>query len=261
MTNPPRLSGVVIPSEHGGWGLTLEPVTLGLAVAASVAGAALGAAALATFLFRTPFKIVAGDLRRGRRLPRTGLALRAATLYGTILLAAIVTAVVTADHSFWPPLAAAVPLLAVQAGYDIRSRSRRLIPEIAGPVGMGSMAAAIALAGGQSPTIALGLWLVVALRSITSVVLIRAQLRRAKQQPYQEMPVYLVGLGAAAAAVTAASFDVIPWMGAAAILLLSPFGWWSLRRPPVRTVIVGIHQTLLGAFVVILTAVGARAAI
>ena len=59
------------------------------------------------------------------------------------------------------------------------------------------------------------------------------------------------------AAIGAATFDVIPWMGAFAIVVLTPFGWWSLWRPVERTVIVGIHQTLLGACIVILTAIGA----
>ncbi len=80
MTSPPtpRMRGVVIPSEHGGWGLTLEPIVLGLAVAPSIPGLMIGVMALATFLFRTPFKIAAGDILRRRRLPRTLLAVQAA---------------------------------------------------------------------------------------------------------------------------------------------------------------------------------------
>ncbi|MCJ7726775.1 MAG: YwiC-like family protein, partial [Acidimicrobiia bacterium] len=105
----PRLGGVAIPADHGGWGLTLEPVVLGLAVAPGVAGTALGVAALAAFLFRTPFRILVGDLRRGRRPARTRLAVRAATIYGSVLLVAAVIAVLSREHSFWPPLAAAIP--------------------------------------------------------------------------------------------------------------------------------------------------------
>ena len=40
---------VAMPSEHGGWGLTLEPVLLGLLVAWSGAGVALGIAAFSAF--------------------------------------------------------------------------------------------------------------------------------------------------------------------------------------------------------------------
>jgi hypothetical protein len=47
---------VAIPSEHGGWGLTFEPVLLGLLVEPSWPGVAIGAAALTAFLVRTPLK-------------------------------------------------------------------------------------------------------------------------------------------------------------------------------------------------------------
>ena len=59
-----------MPSEHGGWGLTLEPVLLGLLVAWSGAGVALGVAAFTAFLVRTPAKLVAVD-RPSRALARS----------------------------------------------------------------------------------------------------------------------------------------------------------------------------------------------
>lgn len=257
----PRLSGVVIPADHGGWGLTLEPVVLGLAVAPSIAGAALGVAALAAFLFRTPFKTAAGDYRRQRHLPRTRLAVRAATVYGLILAAAAVVAIITTGNRFWPPLAAAIPLMMIQVGYDARNRSRRLTPEIAGPLAIGSVAAAIALAGGATTTVALGLWLVSGLRSVASVLLVRAQLRRSRQHPYQPWMVHTAGATVGTFAIFAAATGVIPWLGAAAIALLTPFGIWSLRRPAVRAVVVGVQQTLLGALIVAITVIGVRAGI
>ena len=80
---PPRrsqLRAVALPSEHGGWGLTLEPVLLGLIVAHSVAALALGLATVLAFLARTPLKLAAVDARRGRTLERTRLARRVAAL-------------------------------------------------------------------------------------------------------------------------------------------------------------------------------------
>lgn len=260
MTTPERTPwrGVALPAEHGGWGLTLEPVVLGLAVAPSLAGAALGTAALAAFLFRTPFKIAVGDRRRSRLLARTSVAHRAAAVYGLLLVVAVAAAARTAGHPFWPPLAAAAPLIAVQAGFDVRSRSRRLVPELAGPVAIGSVAAAIALAGGEAAAAACGLWLVCALRSVASVVLVRAQLRRAKEQPYRTWAVHATGAVVAATGIAAAAAWTVPILGGIALAGLAPFGWWSLSRPPVRAVVVGIHQTVLGALVVILTAIGAH---
>ena len=49
----PGWRAVAMPSEHGGWGLTLEPVVLGLLVGWSGAGFALGIAAFTAFLLRT----------------------------------------------------------------------------------------------------------------------------------------------------------------------------------------------------------------
>ena len=60
----------MIPSEHGGWGLTLEPALLGLLVAPSIAGGALAIAAFLAFLVRTPLKVLLVDRRRHRELDR-----------------------------------------------------------------------------------------------------------------------------------------------------------------------------------------------
>jgi hypothetical protein len=70
---------VALPSEHGGWSLTLEPVALGLLVAPSWPGLALGAAALVAFVARTPLKVVLVDRWRHRWLARTRLASLQAT--------------------------------------------------------------------------------------------------------------------------------------------------------------------------------------
>lgn len=65
------LRSVALPTEHGGWGLTLEPVLLGLLLRWSGAGLCLGVAAFVAFMARTPLKVVLVDARRRRVLPRT----------------------------------------------------------------------------------------------------------------------------------------------------------------------------------------------
>jgi hypothetical protein len=195
---------------------------------------------------------------RDRRGSRTALAVRTATVYAAILAGALVMATATARKPFWEPLAVAGPLIAVQLAFDARSRSRRLAPELLGPIAIGAVAPAIALAGGETASLAAGLWLVVALRAVGSVVLVRAQLRRAKGQPYSATRVHLTN-GATALVALAGAFGPVPWLGAAAIGLLPAVALWELLRPPVRATVVGIHQTVLGIAVVALTAVGARA--
>jgi hypothetical protein len=256
-----RWRGVVLPAEHGGWGLTLEPVVLGMAVAPGWAGAAVGLAAVMAFLARTPIKVVGGDLWRRRRSARFRSALVAASVYGTIAVGAIAAAVGVAQHRFWPPLAAAVPLVVIQVFYDLRGRGRRLVPEVGGPLGMGSVAAAIALAGGGEVIVAMGLWLVLGLRVVPSVLLVRAQLRRARGQEHREWPVHAVAGAAAAAAAVAAAAGVIPVLGAAAIGGTVGHGLLAMRRAPAPVVVVGIQQTVIGALVVAATVAGVRTGI
>ena len=148
---PPTIHGesVALPAEHGGWGLTAEPVLLGLLIAPSWAGLVLGAAAMTAFVARTPIKIGLGDLRRGRRLDRTRVALAIGAAELVLLGVLAATAVLLADQPFWIPLLVAAPLLVTELAYDIRSRGRRLVPELAGSIGVASVAAMIVLADGH----------------------------------------------------------------------------------------------------------------
>ena len=136
---------VAIPAEHGGWALTLEPVLLGLLLTVSWPGAAIGVAAFLAFLVRTPLKLALVDRRRHRSLARTVLATRfaAAELIAIVALAA--GALVAAGWTWLVPVGLALPLVAVELWFDVRSRSRRLVPELCGAIGIASVAPAIVI--------------------------------------------------------------------------------------------------------------------
>ena len=167
---------VALPSEHGGWGLTLEPALLGLVIAPSGPGFALAAAAFLAFLVRTPLKLALVDRRRHRRLERTALAERVAGVE-LVALAVLATLVVgSADRGWWVPVALAVPLVGIELWFDVRSRSRRLVPELTGAVGIGAVAAAIVLADGGPPALASAVWCVLAARALASIPFVRARI-------------------------------------------------------------------------------------
>ncbi len=138
---------VAMPTEHGGWGLTLEPVLLGLLIAFSWSGLAIGFAAFFAFLVRTPLKLALVDRRRRRSLPRTRLATRIAAVQLVVLAALGLIALRSAGADWLAPVLIAVPLVALELWFDIRSRSRRLAPELAGSIGIASVVAAITVAG------------------------------------------------------------------------------------------------------------------
>ena len=256
----PVWRAIALPSEHGGWSLTAEPALLGLIVAFSWPGLALAAAAMLAFVARTPLKFVLVDRWRHRWLDRSRLALRIATIEVTVLIALVAVAVVTTDHRFWPPLAIAAPLVLLELWYDTRSRSRRLIPEIAGTVGIGSVAAAVALAGGASGLVAGGLWCVVAARSVAAIAYVRCQIMRSHFRPAPRWQSDIGQIAALGAVGVGWVVDAVPAASVVAIALLGVFNAAALTRPPAKAVVIGIQQTIFGLFVVAVTAIAVLAA-
>ena len=172
---------VAVPSEHGGWSLTAEPVVLGLVVAWS--------------------------------------------------------------------------LVVVELWFDMRSRSRRLVPELAGTVGIGSVVAAIALAGGESAALAVGLWVVIAARATAAILYARTQVFRAYSRPVVRWHSDLAQALAVAAVAVAWSFGAIPFAPLAALGAVALFNVASVRGPVKRAVVIGLQQMTLGIAVIVVTAI------
>ena len=245
---------VALPSEHGGWSLTAEPALLGLIVAWSWPGFALGVAAMVAFIARTPLKVVLVDRWRDRWLDRTRLAAQIATMEIVVLALLVGFVVVEGQSGFWVPLAFAAPLVALELWYDMRSRGRRLVPELAGAIGIGSIATAIALADGASTRMAWGLWVVVAARSLAAIPYVRFQIQRTKSQAGPRWHSDLSQVAAVTAAVIAWRVDLVPLAAAIAIAVVAVINVAAVRLAPRRAVIIGIQQTIVGIAVIATTA-------
>jgi YwiC-like protein len=252
----PALRAVALPSEHGGWGLTLEPGLLGLLVAPSGAGLALALAALVAFLARTPLKLALVDRRRGRALERTVLARRVAALELVVLAGLVVTAVVTASSPFWVPLVLAAPLVLVEGWFDVRSRGRRLLPEVAGAVAVCAVVAMVVLADGGSGAVAAGLWLVLAARVVTSITHVRDRIAELHGRPVDPRGARIADACALVLAAAAVGLDPQLVAGAAAVLAVVVLQRVSARRPTDRAAVLGLRQMALGFGLVVVTALG-----
>ena len=249
----------MIPSEHGGWGLTLEPVLLGLLVAPSVAGAAIGVATFLAFLVRTPLKVLLVDRHRHRELERDRLARRLVALELVLLAAMVVVAFVRADAEWVVPFAVALPLFAVELWFDARSRSRRFTPELCGAIGISAAAASIALAGGEEYALAFALWLVLAAQATASVPFARVQVQRLHGHP----PSLRICDGAQFAGVALATLAVIlddaVFAGALAMVAVALVQLAWSRGPARPAIAVGLSQLGFGLAVVVATAIGVTA--
>ncbi len=255
-SSAPRWRSIALPTEHGGWGFTLEPALLGLLVAYSAAAWELSVAALAVFLARRPFKLVATDLVRRRWLPRTTVALGFTCLYGALAAVGLLGALVTAGSRFLLAYVVAAPFALVALYADSQSKSRTFVAELAGATAMGATVTAVALADGWGTVDAFGLWLVLVARAVTTISLVRGQIRRVHGKPVGEGRVYTIALATLAGMVLAAALGAVPWLSAVAILGISVLALVSLRRPPVAAKTVGWTQMVTGLVVVLLTAAG-----
>jgi hypothetical protein len=249
------LRSVAIPTEHGGWGLTLEPAILGLLIAPSMAGICLAAAALTAFVLRTPLKVVLVDRRRMRHLPRTRVAERVAAVEVVFLGALVAAAIATAGEPFWVPAAIALPLVALELWFDMRSRSRRLVPELAGAIGISAVVAMIVLADGTGGRLAAALWLVLAGRVVTSIPWVRAQIARFHGHIASVASLAVADVAAIVLVSTAVLSDDAVIGGALAVLVLIAVQRVVATRPAARPKLLGVLESVLGLTVVVATTV------
>lgn len=247
---------VAVPTEHGGWGLTLEPVLLGLLVTFSWAGVGLGVAAVLAFLSRTPLKLALVDRRRRRTLERTRLAWRVAAVELAVVAVLAVAVVLTAGWRWLAPVALALPLVALELWFDVRSRSRRLLPELCGAAGIAAVAPAIVLAGQGDTGLAGGIWLVLAGRAVASIPFVRVQIARLHRQAVSPATSDASQLTGAAVAALAVTLDGRLVAGAIAVALLAGAQTAWVRRPVPPAKVLGLRQMALGFAVVAITAAG-----
>ncbi|MDP9463973.1 MAG: YwiC-like family protein, partial [Actinomycetota bacterium] len=229
---------------------------LGLVIAPSVGGAALGVAAFLAFLVRTPLKLAIVDARRGRWLERSRLALRIAIGELIGLAALVAVAVGTSGWSWLVPVAAAAPLVGVELWFDVRSRGRRLVPELCGSIGIASVAAVIVLAAGRSTALAGGVWLVLAARSVGAVPFVRVQIARLRHGVANTRTSDVVQAVAVALGAVAVVADRRMAGGLAGVVVLAGLQVAWVRRPPIAAKRLGLRQMMLGVGLVAVTAVG-----
>ncbi|MGZ5435948.1 MAG: YwiC-like family protein [Pyrinomonadaceae bacterium] len=258
VNNQVRLRPIALPVEHGGWSLLLEPVALGLLLAPSPTGILISVAAVGLFLARHPYKLAVRDWQTGRRGRRALLAERFALLYLLVALLAGSLAVKTGGIAFLLPLTFAVPIAIAQLALDSVGRSRSLIAELAGAAATGSLATAVALSGGWPRATALALWVIMAARSVPTILYLRARLRLMRQKPASRSLPVIAHMAALSAIVGLSVLALAPWLAGVAMLFLlirALLGLYSSgnETTPQR---LGVWELSYGLMTVVLTCVG-----
>jgi len=158
---------MVIPREHGAWGMMLVPLATG-AIVALPSGINAGAltlfilAAMSLFWLRTPIEAWLGTSAIKAQTPQErAFVLRAMIAIGVVATASVV-ALLWSGHNTGLLLIAAVAALAfgLQAAVKKLGRNGRMPAQVVGAIGLTSTAAgAYCVATGKLDHVALALWL------------------------------------------------------------------------------------------------------
>lgn len=241
---PVRLRPIALPSEHGGWGMLGAPILTGMLVTPSWAGALIGMAGASAFLARQPFRLALTDLRKGKRYPRTGWAIRFAIGYIAVGVLALLGAVALAGGSFWLPLVLAATLGGLQFAFDIEGKGRSFVPEVSGAVAMSLLATSIALAGRFDSSKAWLLAVTLAFQSATAISYAATRVRLARGVEIAKWPVWAGHVAALAIVAGIVANGWLGWPILAAFGVLSGRAVWgvSCHRRDVRAAMVGLQE-------------------
>ena len=186
------------------------------------------------------------------------LARRVAAAEGIAIMALAALAIALAGPAWLVPVALAAPLVAIELWFDVRSRGRRLVPELCGAIGIASLAASVALAGGAPVVVAAVAWLILAARSVAAIPYVRTQVLRLHRSERASGPGGVLTAQAAGLVGPASQWPSCPPR--------SPARWhWPPRRSsassgcagrPAPPPGCGALESALGLVVVVATAVG-----
>jgi hypothetical protein len=248
-----KIVKMILPKEHGSWSLALEPVVFGLLVAFSAAGVALAMAAVAGFFIRRPLKIAFREDEPERRK----IACAAIFIFGAIAFAGLsLAAKIAGVEKLWPLFPAALAGL-IFAGFDLRNEARAEAAELSGAIAFAILPAAFASLAGWKFFAATALALVMLSRSVPTVLLVRAYLRRAKHRPSTMTPSVVAAIAAFVLVFLLALFRVAPWIVAGFFFLMA--GWTvylATCRARFAAKTIGIVEAIFGAAVVLGSALG-----
>lgn len=221
---------------------------------------AIAFATVAAFLVRHPARIWWKHRGRSGESPRGAVARTVAAAYAALAAGGLVVAAASGGVRPLVPLAIVAPFVLVFAVYDLRYESRRLLPELLAPAAIAASAPAIALAAGWSGAAAAGLWGLLVLRSVPTVLYVRSRLRLERRRPADRgaaVGAHVAAVAGGGALAAAGLAPALPVAGLALLLGRAAVGL-SARRRPAKPKQIGLSEIGWGALFVALVVAGYR---
>ncbi|MCZ7670965.1 MAG: YwiC-like family protein [Chloroflexi bacterium] len=249
---------MALPAEHGGWAMLISPILLGFLVVPSITAVFLALAIIASFLARTPLKIVWKDSQKGRRFARTTAAMKVLVLYVFLIVVGFGGALYFGGWQPLMPLLAVLPLLLLLLYFDLFSTSRQLLSQLVAPIVLSSVTAGMALAAGWTWPYALALWSIPLMLSIPAILYVRSRIRMDKDRAAGARTAVLSHVLAAIVAIALAATGYIPALAALAIfiLMLRAATNLSTYRRPMTIKQLGWSEIAFSLMTVFMSAIG-----
>jgi hypothetical protein len=242
---PSRRRSLIVPREHGAWGILLVPLASGAAAGVSAGGnpwplLPLTIAAVALFWLRTPVESWMGTTPiRARSTEELRLVKRAVLALASISLLALAGLFGSGGHpQLWWIGAIAATAFAAQAAVKKLWRGARIAAQMVGAVGLTCTApAAYSVITGRLDNIACMLWAANFLFAANQIHFVQTRIHGARLNSRAEKLAmgrsFLVGqVVLAVLVVFAGSQNLLHWYAALAFapLLLRGFAWF-VRKP------------------------------
>lgn len=237
---------MVIPREHGAWGMLLVPLATGAIAAArsGVNGSALTlfvAAALSLFWLRTPVESWLGTspIKAHNAHERT-VVLRTILGIGALALLSVAALLWSGNRGLIVIGAIAALAFAAQAGVKKLGRKGRMPAQIIGAIGLTSTAAgAYYVATGRLDRIAVALWVGNWLFAADQIHFVQLRIHSSRASSFEEkvqqgLPFLLSQIALIAVVLGACRFSFFPGAAAVAFLpvLLRGTLWFVRKRQP-----------------------------
>ena len=252
MKNSNLLKQILFPHEHGSWGLTLEPLILGLLIAFSPNGLFLALASFLFFLAHQPVRIFFGNNKS---------LLNQAALIGMLYLAiAAVCLILSFNNSAilnFVPFVFALLLMSVFLIVELTISRSDFGARLIAPIAIDLIAVSIVLIGGMNLFNTLSFFVIIAARSVQSSFYVHEQLKRFKKKEFKTGYVYLTGMLFLLFVFYFALKGSAPHLAIVAVLILifrSVWGFESKQKFSVRQ--IGILEFVYGISFVAITAAG-----
>jgi hypothetical protein len=235
-----NLKTIALPAQHGVWGFWLEPSLAALIAAPSWSGVFLSLAGLMLLLLHHPLMIFVKDRQRRKIYARTRLAAQFAAAYALGGGIFFLFALYLSGGQFLPILLIALPFVLAQLYFETRNLSRNMLAEIAGSLIFACLAPAIVYMTRPEPLLAVGIWSVLAVRNVTSILYVRARLRLEKGKNISRRQVLTAHVLGLAILILLAAASVIPAILAGVGIILTvraTLGLTTFRRSAAARVI------------------------